>query len=86
MNGRGIEINGRTAISLLLALLILALAAAPALAWEDEAGHNFQTSPQRQRMVQINVGQDFSTQGTSLRLASPTSGSFHLRPSLARAE
>jgi len=87
MKGIGFQLNGRKAISLLLALLILALAAAPALAWatEDEAP-DFSTSPQYQRMVQINGGQGSSTQGTSMRLASPASGSFQLRPSLARAE
>jgi hypothetical protein len=87
MNGKGFQLNGRKAISLLLALLILALAAAPALAWapEDEAP-DFSTSPQYQRMVQLNGGQGSSTQGTSMRLASPASGTFRLRPSLARAE
>ena len=86
MNGRGFQLNGRKAISLLLAALILVLAAAPALAWEDEERHNFQASPQYQRVVQLNGGQGSSTQGTSMRLASPASGSFQLRPSLARAE
>ena len=86
MNGKGFQLNGRKAISLLLAALILVLAAAPALAWEDEEGHNFQASPQYQRVVQLNGGQGSSTQGTSMRLASPASGSFQLRPSLARAE
>ena len=87
MNGKGFQLNGRKAISLLLALLILTLAAAPALAWspEDEAP-DFSTSPQYQRMVQINASQGSSTQGTSVRLASPASGRFQLRPSLARAE
>jgi hypothetical protein len=57
MNGKGLQLNGRKAISLLLALLLLALATAPALAWspEDEA-HDFSTSPQYQRMVQLNGG------------------------------
>lgn len=86
MNSIGFQINGRKAISLLLAMLILVLAAAPVLAWEDEEGHNFQTSPQYQRVIQLNGGQGSSTQGTSMRLASPASGSFRLRPSLARAE
>jgi len=87
MNGKGFQLNGRKVISLLLALLILALVAAPALAWapEDEAPE-FSRSPQYQRMAQINAGQGSSTQGTSMRLASPAAGSFQLRPSLARAE
>jgi len=87
MNGKGFQLNGRKVISLLLALLILVLVAAPALAWapEDEAP-DFSTSPQHQRMVQINASQGSSTQGTSMRLASPALGSFQLRPSLARAE
>jgi len=68
MNGKGFQLNGRKVISLLLALLILALVAAPALAWapEDEAPE-FSRSPQYQRMAQINAGQGSSTQGTSMR-------------------
>ncbi len=87
MNGKGFQLNGRKAISLLLAALILVLAAAPALAWspEDEAP-DFSTSPQYQRMVQLNASQGSSTQGTSVRLASPALDSFEVRPSLARAE
>ncbi|GAB4531476.1 MAG: hypothetical protein Kow0063_10750 [Anaerolineae bacterium] len=85
MNGKGFQLNGRKAISLLLALLILALATAPALAWapEDEDS-NFSTSPQYQKMVQLNGGQDSSTSGTGMRLASPTHGNFPGRPWLDR--
>jgi hypothetical protein len=86
MNSRRIQFNGRKTISLVLAALILALAAAPALAWEDEEGHTFQTSPQHQSVVQLNGDKDSSNQDTSVRLASPARPSFQLRPSLARAE
>jgi hypothetical protein len=43
MNGRGIQLNGRMAIALLLAALILVLAAAPALAWEPEGATKLQS-------------------------------------------
>jgi hypothetical protein len=42
MNGRGIQLNGRMAIALLLAALILVLAA-PALAWEPEGATKLQS-------------------------------------------
>jgi hypothetical protein len=38
MNGKRIQVNGRSAISLLLAVLIMVIATTPALAKEDEGG------------------------------------------------
>ena len=42
MNGKSLQVNRRSVISFLLALLILALAATPALAWFEEGDVNGQ--------------------------------------------
>ena len=81
MNGRGIQLNGRKAIALLLAVLILVLAAAPALAWAPEDGTKFQ-SPHP--AVVKSTGK--ASVGQGMRLASPSPETRQVRPSLARAE
>lgn len=42
MNSKQLKFNYRSVISIVLAGLILALTAIPALAWEDEGGPNFE--------------------------------------------
>ena len=81
MNGKGFRLNGRKAISLLLAALILVLAATPALAWAPEDGTKFQ-SPHP--AIVKSAGK--ASVGLGMRLASPASETRQLRPSLARAE
>lgn len=81
MNSRRIQLNGRKTMSLVLAALILALAAAPALAWAPEDGTKFQ-SPH----PAIVKSTEKASVGQGMRLASPASETRQLRPSLARAE
>ena len=81
MNGKGFQLNGRKAISLLLAVLILVLAATPALAWAPEDGTKFQ-SPHS--AIVKSTGK--ASVGQGMRLASPAPATLQLRPSLARAE
>jgi hypothetical protein len=83
MNGRGIQLNGRKAIALLLAVLILVLAATPALAYAPEEGTKFQ-SPHP--AVVKSTGYSSPSAGSGLRFASPAPATLQLRPSLARAE
>ena len=80
MNGKGFQLNGRKAISLLLAVLILVLAAAPALAWAPEDGTKFQ-SPHP--AVVKSAGK---ASGQGMRLAAPAVETRQLPWSLERAK
>jgi hypothetical protein len=83
MNGRGIQLNGRKAIALLLAALILVLAAAPALAWSPEEGTKFQ-SPHP--AVVKSTAHSSPSAGPGLRFASPAPATVQQRPPLARVK
>ena len=89
MSGKQIQINGRKVVSLVLAALILALAAAPALAWEDNGEHDFQSSPAA--VVLKARADDFPVNqariaNRSLQRTRPDASQPLMRPSLARAE
>jgi hypothetical protein len=81
MNGRRIQLNGRKAIALLLAALILVLAATPALAYEPEEETRFQ-SPHP--AVVKSTGYSSPWVGPGLRFASPAPGTMQQRPSFQR--
>jgi hypothetical protein len=83
MNSRGIQLNGRKAIALLLAVLILVLAAAPALAYAPEDGTKFQ-SPHP--AVVMSTGYSFPSAGQGMRLASPAPVTMQQRPPFQRVQ
>ena len=86
MIGKSIQFNRRKALSFLLAVLMLALAAAPALAWYDEGEVNGQAA--RSCRV-ISHGQAASTvycQQIVPHPARPVAQQTLLRPEVARAE
>jgi hypothetical protein len=83
MNSRGIQLNGRMAIALLLAALILVLAAAPALAYAPEDGTKFQSAGPA---VVKSTGYSASSGGPGLRFASPAPGTMQQRPSFQRVK
>ena len=89
MNGMRIHLSGRKVISLLVAMLILALTAMPALAWEDRGGQDFQSSPAAGIILKARAG-DFPSQAPAVPVKTMHRGSvateLSLRPSLARAE
>ena len=90
MNRLRIHLSGRKVISLVVAMLILALTAMPALAWEDKGGRDFQSSPAAAVVLEARAG-DFPSQAPlvapvkTMRRGS-VSTEPSLRPSLARAE
>mgnify|MGYP001815086625 CR=1 FL=1 len=90
MNSVRIHLSGRKVISLVVAILILALTATPALAWEDKDGHDFGSSPAAGIVLKARAG-DFPSQAPvvapvkTMRRGS-VSTEPSLRPSLARAE
>ena len=90
MNSRGIQLNGRQAISLVLAVLMLALAAAPALAWDDKSGHAFMSSPTAGVVLRARADDFPLSQARmatrSVHRARLATNEPLLRPSLARAE
>jgi hypothetical protein len=83
MNSRGIQLNGRKAIALLLATLILVLTAAPALAYAPEDGGKFQ-SPHP--AVVKSTGYSSASAGQGLRLASPAPIAMRQRPPFQRVK
>jgi hypothetical protein len=85
MNGKRIQLNGRKVISLVLAVLILTLAATPALAWPDKEGGKFQPS-QSQAIFLEDIGRAFPSHAHAVRRAPVMSETPWLRPSLALAE
>jgi hypothetical protein len=85
MNAKRIQLNGRKVISLVLAVLILALAAAPALAWNDKEGGEFQP-PQSQAIFLDDAGKVLASHAQTVRRAPVMSETPWLRPSLALAE
>jgi hypothetical protein len=85
MNGKRIQLNGRKAISLVLAVLILTLAATPALAWPDKEGGKFQP-PQSQVIFLDDAGRVLVSHAHAVRRAPVMSETPWLRPSLALAE
>jgi len=90
MNGKRFQLNGRRVISLVLAVLMLALAAAPALAWDDKGGHAFKSSPAagivlKARADDFPISQARMATRSLQRVRLDTSEPL-LRPSLARAE
>lgn len=90
MNSKGFQLNGRQAISLVLAVLILALAAAPALAWDDKGGHDFKSSPAAGIVLMARAA-DFPVNSSRIAARSPQRARLdasqpYVRPSLARAE
>jgi hypothetical protein len=90
MNSRRIQINRRQAISLVLAVLIVALVTAPALAWDDKGGHDFKSSPTAAIVLKARAD-DFPISQARMAAQSPQRAHLDtseplLRPSLARAE
>jgi hypothetical protein len=83
MNSRRIQFNGRKAIALLLAALILVLAVTPALAYAPEDGTRFQSS---HPAVVKSAGYSSPSAGPGLRFASPAPGTMQQRPSFARVK
>jgi hypothetical protein len=83
MNGRGIQLNSRKSIALLLAALILVLAVTPALAYAPEDGTKFQlTGP----AVVKSTGYSAPLAGPGLRFASPAPASMGQRPPFQRVK
>jgi hypothetical protein len=78
-----IQLNGRSAVALLLAAVIMTLAAAPVLAWEPEGDG---TARERHTVVVSRAASHSSSGGGMIRLASPSYRTLKLRPSLAHAE
>jgi hypothetical protein len=85
MNGKRIQLNGRKVISLVLAVLILAMAAAPALAWPDEEGGKFQP-PQSRAIFLDDTGKVLASHAQPARRAPVMSETPWLRPSLVLAQ
>jgi hypothetical protein len=85
MNGKRIQLNGRKVISLVLAVLLLALAATPALAWPDKEGGKFQP-PQSQAIFLDDAGRVLTSHAHAVRRAPDMSETPWLRPSLVLAK
>lgn len=90
MNSKGFQLNGRQAISLVLAVLILTLAAAPALAWDDKGGHDFVSSRAAGIVLKARAD-DFPISQARMAAQSPQRARLDtseplLQPSLAQAE
>jgi hypothetical protein len=85
MNGKRIQLNGRKAISLVLAVLVLALVATPALAWPDKEGGKFQP-PQSQVIFLDDAGRVLTSHAHAVRRARDMSETPWLRPSLVLAK
>jgi hypothetical protein len=85
MNGKRIELNARKVISLVLAVLILTLAATPALAWNDKEGGKFQP-PQSQAIFLDDAGRVLASHAQTVRRAPVMSETPWLRPSLVLAK
>jgi hypothetical protein len=83
MNGRGIQLNGRKAIALLLAALILVLAVTPALAYAPEGGTRFQSAGPA---VVKSTDYSSASVGQGLRLASPAPSTMQQRPPFQRVK
>jgi hypothetical protein len=87
MNGKHIQFNQRSLISLLLAVLMLALAATPALAWLDEGKINEQAALPC-RVISDGGGEHtvYCAKMTRQHYSRVAAEQPLLRPSIAKAE